>query len=97
MSNHDDHSAHIVSYKTYGIILSILLVFTSITIAVTQIHLDTLTVFVALFLASVKSALVLFYFMHIKFDSPFIRGMVIAIFVLIAVVIFITFLDYYNR
>lgn len=96
MSQHDD-STHIVSYKTYGIILGILLILTGISIAVTYIELDSLTIFTALFLASVKSTLVLFYFMHIKFDSPFIRIMTISIFVLIAVVTIITFLDYNYR
>ena len=90
-------ASHTVSYKTYAFILVILLTLTGLTIAVTHINLNTFSVLTALFLASLKSTIVLIYFMHIKFDSPFIKGMVLAIFVLIAVVMLITFLDYFYR
>jgi len=90
-------SHHIVPYKVYGIILAFLLLMTAISVAVTQIELASLTIFIALLLASIKSAVVLYYFMHLKFDSIFIRIMVAAIFVLVGIVFFITFLDYNYR
>ncbi len=90
-------SHHIVPYRVYAIILAFLLLMTAISVAVTQIELATLTIFVALLLASIKSAVVLYYFMHLKFDSIFIRIMVAAIFVLVGIVFFITFLDYNYR
>lgn len=92
-----DSSDHIVPYKTYGIILAILLVMTAISVAVTHIDLGALGMFTALLLASVKSTLVLIYFMHLKFDSPFMRIMVTAIFLVVGIVVFITLLDYLYR
>ncbi len=88
---------HIVPYKTYIYILLALLVLTGISVAVTSIELGALTVTVALFLASVKSFLVLSYFMHLKFDNKIFAIMLIGILAIIIIVILITFLDYYYR
>jgi len=90
-------SHHIVPYRVYVVVLAFLLLMTTISVAVTQIELATLTIFIALTLASIKSAVVLYHFMHLKFDAPFIRIMVAAIFLLIGIVFFITFLDYNYR
>ena len=51
----------------------------------------------ALVLASLKTVLVLSYFMHLKFDVRMFAILVIAVLLLIGVVIFITFLDYLYR
>jgi cytochrome c oxidase subunit 4 len=88
---------HIVPYRTYVFILIALLLCTFISIAITNIELGELTVTGALLLASVKSFLVLTYFMHLKYDKPYIRIMVAFVFVLFIAVIVITFFDYLFR
>ena len=88
---------HIVPYKTYAFILIGLLILTAISVAVTQIEFGTLTVMVALSLAAIKSALVLIYFMHLKFDQRIYAIMVGGVFILLFVVFIITFLDYFFR
>lgn len=88
---------HIVPYSTYLLILGALLVFTFLSIEITGIELGSLTVAAALLFATLKSYLVLTYFMHLKFDKPYIRimvGFVIAVFL---AVIIITFFDYFFR
>ncbi len=92
-----DTTHHIVPYRTYGLILILLLVLTSISVAVTQIELTKWSVAVALLLASVKSAVVLAIFMHLKFDQKIFRIMAALIFLLLTTVIIITFLDYAFR
>jgi len=52
---------------------------------------------VALLLATTKTSLVLAIFMHLKFGQRIYRIMAILIFVLLGVVIAITFLDYLFR
>lgn len=96
-TNHTHEAHHVVPYKTYGIILAILLLLTAISVAVTQIELDSLTVTVAIVLATIKSALVLYYFMHLKFDDIILHIMVIAVIAVLALVILITLLDYIYR
>lgn len=88
---------HIVPYKTFIFILLALVSLTFISIGITHIELAEYTVAGALFLAIVKSFLVLVYFMHLKFDKPYIRIMVGFVFLLFMAVMIITFLDYYFR
>ncbi len=88
---------HIVPYRTYVIILLALLVLTFASIGITSIELRGYTVAAALLFAVIKTYLVLIYFMHLKYDKPYIGIMVGFVFVLFVVVIIITFLDYFYR
>ena len=89
-----DTTHHIVSYRTYGLILLLLLVLTGVSVAVTQIELTRWATIVALLLASTKSAFVLAVFMHLKFDHTIYKVMVIFIILVMAAVIVLTFFDY---
>lgn len=88
---------HIVPYRVYVMVLLSLIALTFISIAITEIELGAFTVAGALLFACVKSYLVLTYFMHLKYDKPFYRYMVLFVFAVFIVVIVITFLDYYYR
>ena len=88
---------HIVPYRTYALILLLLLVLTGTSVAVTQIELTKWSTVVALFLAGVKTSLVLAIFMHLKFDKAIFRIMAVLIILLLIVVMVITFLDYWFR
>jgi cytochrome c oxidase subunit IV len=88
---------HIIPYRTLLSVLSLLITLTLISVFLTQISLGTLTVVIALLIAVVKSSFVLRIFMHLKFEKRFLSAMVIAVSLLIAVVIFITLLDYLYR
>ena len=95
MTNNEKH--YIVPYRIYFYILAVLVILTFISIGITSIQLGKWTVAGALIIASVKTFLVLTYFMHLKFDKPYIRLMVGFVFTIFVVVIIITFLDYYFR
>lgn len=60
---------HIIPFGTYVKILLALLVLTVITVAAAQVDFGPLNTIIALFIASVKAALVLAYFMHLKYDD----------------------------
>jgi cytochrome c oxidase subunit 4 len=92
-----DTTHHIVPYRTYGLILLLLLALTATSVAVTQIELTKWSTAVALLLASTKSAFVLAIFMHLKFDQKIFRVMAILIILLLVAVIIVTFLDYAFR
>jgi cytochrome c oxidase subunit IV len=95
MSSENKH--HIVSYRSYLMILLGLIILTLLSVAITNIELREYTVAAALIFASVKTFIVLSYFMHLKFDKPMYRNMVLFVFVLFFAVIMITFIDYINR
>ena len=88
---------HIVPYRVYVLVLIALVVLTFSSIWITSIELGELTVAGALIFASIKSYLVLTYFMHLKYDKKYIRFMVGFVFAIFLVVIIITFLDYLYR
>jgi cytochrome c oxidase subunit 4 len=88
---------HIVPVKTYIFVLIALLSLTFASIGVVSIELGKYTVAAALIFATIKSFLVLSYFMHLKYDKPYIKAMVGFVFAIFFVVIIITFLDYLYR
>jgi cytochrome c oxidase subunit 4 len=88
---------HIVPYKVYLYILIALVILTFMSIGITHINLGSYAVLGALIFSTVKSGMVLFWFMHLKFDQPFLRYMVLFVFLVFLALIFITFLDYYFR
>lgn len=93
---HND-KPHIVSYKTYGLVLLALIVLTVLSVAITSIDLGPLTITGALVLASLKTILVLMIFMHLKFDNRMFTFMFIFVLFSIVSIIIITFLDYLYR
>jgi cytochrome c oxidase subunit IV len=89
--------AHVSSYFSHAVVLVLLLTLTTISVLVTGWHLGALTVAVALIIASVKAGTVITYFMHMKFESLFLKLLIIGVFVLYVLVILITFIDYLLR
>lgn len=88
---------HIMTYRAQLIVLAALLVFTTISIAITEIDLGIYAVIGALLFAGIKSFLVLSYYMHLRFDQKVFAlfvGLVLAVFIIVLV---ITFLDYNFR
>jgi cytochrome c oxidase subunit IV len=92
-----ENGQHIVKYRTYAIILVILLVLTGLSVLVTSVELGPLSVGAALLFASIKATLVLIYFMHLKFDLRiYWILMSIVIFIIFSVIIG-TLFDYIFR
>lgn len=94
MKNHETHST---GYLTYAIVLIGLLALTTLSVAITGIHLGAFTVALALLIATVKVAFVLAVFMHLRSENLFLKLAVAGVFVLFALVIIITFFDYLFR
>jgi cytochrome c oxidase subunit 4 len=92
-----DEKHHIISYKTYLMVLGVLIVFTLLSVAITQIELSRWSTIAALLLAGIKSTFVLLIFMHLKYDMRIFRVMVGLIIALLIVVIVVTMLDYFFR
>lgn len=92
-----DTEKHIVDDKKNILIWIDLLILTFVTIEIAQFDFKALTVLVALAVATLKTILVGYFFMHLKFENRFFKTMVfICLFVLIAVLA-ILFIDYSFR
>ena len=95
--DHSSHENHHISYSTYLLVWLSLVAFTSVTVTVAGINLGDYTLFVALSIAAIKSALVINIFMHIKFEDPIFKIFLgISAFTLI-VIFTLTFFDYFYR
>ena len=92
-----NEETHISSYSSHAIVLIVLLILTTISVMVTGSHLGAFSVAAALIIASIKVRTVISYFMHIRFESLFMKLMVTAVFVIFGLIIIITFIDYLLR
>jgi cytochrome c oxidase subunit 4 len=92
-----NNTTHTIEYKTLSKILLVLLFFTVLTISITSIHLGAFTVTIALLIAGLKAFFVLSNFMHLKYESLLLRILVAMVFVLFALIVVITFIDYAFR
>lgn len=88
---------YIIPFRTYFLILLGLITFTFMSIGITKINLGGYSVLGALIFSSCKSALVLIFFMHLKFDKLYLRFLILFVILVFLTLILITFLDYYFR
>lgn len=89
--------SHTTEYRVLARVVLVLMFLTFLTISVTSHHLAAFSVTVALLIAGTKGFLILSYFMHLKYESILLRILVAMIFVLYAVIVLITFIDYAYR
>lgn len=90
-------NSHISAYKDHLLVLAILITFTVITVAITSIELNAFNTAAAMLIASCKAAIVLLYFMHLRFDQKIFLIMTFLVIALLVAVIGITFIDYFYR
>jgi cytochrome c oxidase subunit IV len=96
-SNQDPHAEHHVPMSTYTIIIILLMVGLIVTVIAAFIPLGPFNMPVAMLIASAKAALVILYFMHVKFASRLTKVFVAASFTWLAILFGITFFDYISR
>jgi cytochrome c oxidase subunit 4 len=92
MESSEEHR-HIVGYGRLAVVLALLLTLTGVTVAVSYIDLGFLNVPVALTIATLKAALVLLFFMHLRYEGPIIRYSFITTVMFLAIMIGFTFWD----
>jgi cytochrome c oxidase subunit IV len=85
--DHHEETHPSIGYGTYVLIWLGLLILTGLTVTMAGIHFGGINVFLVLIVAGVKSILVLYYFMHLKYEKPLFRTMV-----LVAVISLVTFI-----
>ncbi|MFA5419300.1 MAG: cytochrome C oxidase subunit IV family protein [Bacteroidales bacterium] len=98
-SKEDSHVEHITSYREHfgtwaGLILLTLM---TVFISVFGADLRTLSVATALLIATVKSLVVAYYFMHLKYDPQIYRVMMIIVLSLFVSFLIMVILDYLTR
>lgn len=92
-----EEKQHISSYRSHLFVLATLLLLTAASVAVTSLEMGTFNTLVAMLIAGTKAAIVLIWFMHLKFDDKIYTIFTVAVFILFVLVLIITFFDYSYR
>lgn len=93
----EEQKAHLGKTKTYVAVWLSLLALTGITIAIAGMHLGKFSTLTALLIASVKASLVLWLFMHLKYERKLFKLMFIIPIATLTVIIGLTFFDIWYR
>ncbi|MGB9702402.1 MAG: cytochrome C oxidase subunit IV family protein [Candidatus Kapaibacteriota bacterium] len=96
MENNNNHS-HLIPYGTYFLIWLSLISLTVLTVSVAGIDFGKLALPIALTIAAIKSALVITYFMHIKFDDKIFKVFLFVALATLTAVFVLTLSDVFYR
>jgi cytochrome c oxidase subunit 4 len=88
---------HLVPYRVYVVVWAALVTLTAITVGVSYVDMKNVAILTALLIATVKSSLVLLYFMNIRFERPLFVFMILAVLATYGIFIGLTFADYFYR
>ena len=92
-SHHSHDDVHIVPESLFLKVLIALLVLTVVTVLAAQVDLGKWNIVGALLIASVKASLVIYFFMHGKYENRIIWTYIIIPFILLAIMIGGVFTD----
>jgi len=94
---HAEEHGHIIPYRTLVKVWLLLLFLTALLVFVSTVYHDILSVPALLTITPLKAGLVFFFFMHLKYEKPFFRGLVFLVLVVLIIFIGLTFADISNR
>jgi cytochrome c oxidase subunit 4 len=94
---HGEHQHHIVQPGTYIAVILTLMVLTATTVAVAYVDLGKFNIVVALGIATLKTTLVVLFFMHAKYVPRRTQLVIVAGIFWLALLLFLTMSDYVSR
>jgi cytochrome c oxidase subunit IV len=92
MEQAEAHS-HIIEYPTLIRVWILLLALTAILVFVSRAFHEALSIWALLTLTPIKAGLVFYYFMHLKYERPFLKVMVIITLGVLIIFVGLTFFD----
>ncbi len=92
MENAEVH-VHIVPYGTFVRVWLVLLLLTGILVFSSRVYHEALSVWAMLILTPLKAGLVFYYFMHLKYERPFLKAMVFVTLAALTLFIGLIFID----
>jgi cytochrome c oxidase subunit 4 len=87
------HGVHAVPRRILVGVYGLLILCTVITVAVSKVDLGPANIWAALLIAVIKGGLVIMYFMHLRWDSPFNGIVILAALFFVALFIGLALLD----
>jgi len=92
-----EQDVHIVAPRTFIAVWLVLLALTAVTVTVARMDLGAFSTLTAVVIASVKASLVLWFFMHLKYEQRLFKVLLLVPVVTLAVIIGLTFVDVLYR
>lgn len=89
----EESKKHIIQYSVYILVWMSLLILTCLTVSVASLNLAKASIIAALSIATIKSYLVLNYFMHLKYESKTFKIMFLITFITMTTIIAFIFFD----
>lgn len=93
----NEKEKHLVPAKTFVVTWVALIVLTGVTVLAAQVHLGAWSMAANLLIASSKASLVLWFFMHLKYERLFFKLLFLIPVATITVIILLTFADIWFR
>jgi cytochrome c oxidase subunit 4 len=90
---HEEHAHEPAGYGVYFLTWFSLLVLTAITVTAAGMHFGSMSVVVALFIALIKASIVLWLFMHLKYEDTLFHRLIWVVIFAMVVFIGLTFTD----
>jgi cytochrome c oxidase subunit 4 len=91
--HHEEHHHEPAGYGTYFMTWFSLVFLTAITVTAAGLHLGNFGVVVALLIATVKASIVLYLFMHLKYEDATFHRLLVVVIAAMAIFIGMTFTD----
>jgi len=92
MATVEEHG-HIVPYRTFVVVWLVLLVLTALLVVAGKKFHEALSVPALLTLTPLKAGLVFYYFMHLKYEKPFLKGLVLIVLAVLTLFIGLILVD----
>ena len=93
----EEDKKHIVSAKTFVVVWIALLCLTGLTIMAAQMKMREWSMVANIAIASTKATLVLWFFMHLKYEKRSLKLIIILPLITVSVIIGLTFFDILYR
>ena len=93
----EEDKKHIVSAKTFVVVWIALLCLTGLTIMAAQMKMGEWSMVANIVIASTKATLVLWFFMHLKYEKRSLKLIIILPLITVSVIIGLTFFDILYR
>ena len=90
-------SGHVLPIKSYVLIWALLLLLLGATVALDFVALGPFNIVAAMLIAIIKAALVVLFFMHVRYSSPLIWLAAAGGFYWLGILIFLSMADYATR
>ena len=91
--HHEEHHHEPTGYGTYFMTWFALVFLTAITVTAAGLHLGNASVLVALLIATIKASIVLYLFMHLKYEDATFHRLLLIVIAAMSIFIGLTFTD----